>query len=64
MRVQEDNSIMCGYFCTGFIGFMLAGEKSTDYTNLFFPHDLKKKWQYNFILFQKWMKIIPLNIIR
>ena len=41
-RVQEDNSIMCGYFCIGFIDFMLAGKKLTDYTNLFSPHDLKK----------------------
>ena len=41
-RVQEDNSIMCGYFCIGFIDFMLAGKKLTDYTNLFFPYDFKK----------------------
>ena len=41
-RVQEDNSIMCGYFCIGFIDFMLAGKKLTDYANLFFPHYLKK----------------------
>ena len=41
-RVQGDNSIMCGYFCRGFIDFMLAGKKLTDYTNLFSPHDLKK----------------------
>ena len=41
-RLQEDNSIMCGYFCIGFINFMLAGKKLTDYTNLFSPHDLKK----------------------
>ena len=41
-RVQEDNSIICGYFCIGFIDFMLAGKKLTDYTNLFSPHDLKK----------------------
>ena len=33
---------MCGYFCIGFIDFMLAGKKLTDYTNLFCPHDLKK----------------------
>ena len=38
-RVQEDNSIMCGYFCIGFIDFMLAGRKLTDYTNLFSPHN-------------------------
>ena len=42
-RVQEDNSIMCGYFCIGFIDFMLAGKKLTNYTNLFSSHDLKKK---------------------
>ena len=42
-RVQEDNSIMCGYFCTGFVDFMLAGKKLTDYTNLFSLHDLKKR---------------------
>ena len=41
-RVQENDSIMCGYFCIGFIDFMLAGKKLTDYTNLFFPYDFKK----------------------
>ena len=41
-RVQEKDSIMCGYFCIGFIDFMLAGKKLTDYTNLFSPHDFKK----------------------
>ena len=41
-RIQEDNLIMCGYFCIGFIDFMLAGKKLTDYTNLFSPYDLKK----------------------
>ena len=33
---------MCGYFYIGFIDFMLAGKKLTDYTNLFSPHDFKK----------------------
>ena len=34
---------MCGgYFCIGFIGFMLAGKKLTDYANLFSPYDFKK----------------------
>ena len=33
---------MCGYFCTGFIDFMLAGKKLTGYTNLFSPHDFLK----------------------
>ena len=41
-RLQENNSIICGYFCIGFINFMLAGKKLTDCANLFSPYDLKK----------------------
>ena len=41
-RVQANDSVMCGYFCTGFIDFMLAGKKLTDFTNTFSPHDFKK----------------------
>ena len=36
---------MCGYFCIGFIDFMLAGKKLTDYTNLFSPYDFNKNDQ-------------------
>ena len=38
-RRQAYDSIMCGYFCMGFINFMLAGKKLTDYINLFSPHN-------------------------
>ena len=41
-RVQVNDSIMCGYFCIGFIDFMLADQKLTDYTSLFCPYDFKK----------------------
>ena len=41
-RVQANNSIMCGYFCIGFIDFMLAGKKLLDFTRLFSPYDFKK----------------------
>ena len=41
-RVQANNSIMCGYFCIGFIDFMLAGKKLNDFTSLFSPHDFEK----------------------
>ena len=34
---------MCGYFYIGFIDFMLAGKKLTDYNSLFSPHDFKEK---------------------
>ena len=33
---------MCGYFCIGFIYFMLKGESILDYTNLFSPKEYKK----------------------
>ena len=38
-RVQANNSVMCGYFCIGFIDFMLAGKKLTDFFSLFSLHD-------------------------
>ena len=41
-RVQANNSIMCGYFCIGFIDFMLAGKKLTDFFSLFSLHDFLK----------------------
>ena len=40
--VQADNSIICGYFCIGFIDFMLAGKKMTDFSSMFSPYDFKK----------------------
>ena len=33
---------MCGYFCTGFIDFMLADKKLTDFMSMFSPHDFEK----------------------
>ena len=38
-RMQAYDSIMCGYFCIGFIDFMLKGESLLEYTNLFFPNE-------------------------
>ena len=34
---------MCGYFCIGFIDFMVAGRTLTDFSNLFSPNNFKKK---------------------
>ena len=36
-RIRENDSIMCGYFCIGFIGFMFASKTLIDYTSLFSP---------------------------
>ena len=43
IRIQANNSIMCGYFCTGFIDFMFAGRSLIDFSSLFSPYDFKKK---------------------
>ena len=40
--IHADNSIMCGYFCIGFIDFMFAEKSLIDFTSLFSPYDLKK----------------------
>ena len=34
-RIEAYDSIMCRYFCIGFINIMLAGKTLTDFTNLF-----------------------------
>ena len=41
-RIQADNSIMCGYFCIGFIDFMVAVRSLIDFTSLFSPSNFKK----------------------
>ena len=41
-RLQAYDSIMCGYFCIGFIDFMLKGNNLTDFTNIFSPNNFKK----------------------
>ena len=41
-RVQANNSVMCWFFCIGFIDFMLAGKKLTDFTCFSSPYDFKK----------------------
>ena len=44
-RIQAYDSVMCGYFCIGFIDSMLKmlkGKRLTEFTNLFLPNDFKK----------------------
>ena len=38
-RIQAYDSIMCGYFCIGFINFMFNGKSLIDYTSLFSPNN-------------------------
>ena len=41
-RIQVYGSIMCGYFCTGFTDFILAGKYLTEFTNIFSRNNFKK----------------------
>ena len=41
-RIKAYDSVMCGYFCIGFIDFIFKGNSLTDFTNLFLPNDFKK----------------------
>ena len=40
-RIQAYRSVMCGYFCIGFIDFVHAGKTLKDFTNLFSPNNFK-----------------------
>ena len=48
-RIQAYDSIMCGYFCIGFVDFMLAKETLTEFTNLFSPNNFNNKIKYYFV---------------
>ena len=37
-RIQDNNSIMCHYFCILFIEYMLNDKTLIDFTNLFSPN--------------------------
>ena len=41
-RIKAYDSITCGYFCIGFIDFILKGKSLLENINLFFPHDYEK----------------------
>ena len=41
-RVKANDSILCGYFCTGFINFMQKGKSFLDYANLLSPNEYEK----------------------
>ena len=41
-RIQGYDSVMCGYFCIGFIDFMFKGKTLNEFTNLFSPNNFKK----------------------
>ena len=44
-RIQANDSVICVYFCIGFIDFMLAGKILIEYTGLFSPDDFNNNDQ-------------------
>ena len=41
-RIQANYSVMCGYFCIGFIDFVLKVKSLLDYANLFSSNEYEK----------------------
>ena len=41
-RIQNDDSIWCGFYCIVFIHYMIAGKTLLDYTNFFSPNYYKR----------------------
>ena len=41
-RVQAYDSVMCGYFCIGFIDFMIKGKTLTEFTKFFLLNNFEK----------------------
>ena len=40
--IQNNRSIVCGFYCIAFIEYMLTGKTLLDYTSLLSPNDFKK----------------------
>ena len=53
---------MCGYFCTGFIDFIIADKKLTDFTGMFSPRDFAKKMTVSFLVILKMNGINRTNL--
>ena len=65
-RIQADDLIMCGYFCIGFIDFMLKGKSLLNYTNLFSPSNYEKNYKIMLKYFEKlkrWQNCIALFVV-
>ena len=40
--MQDNYSVMCGFYCIAFIKYMLVGKSLLDYTDMVSPNDYKK----------------------
>ena len=61
--VQWNNSIMCEYFCIGFINFISERKMLIDYTGLFSPYSFKEKRLLFLYLFKEWINSVLLKVL-
>ena len=52
--MQDDDSVMYGFYCVAFIEYLIAGKTLLVYTNLFSPNDYQKNDNiiYKFFLYK------------
>ena len=50
-RIQNNESIICRFYCIAFLEYMLSGKTLLDYTNSFFFKWLQKDLQNNIWIF-------------
>ena len=43
-RIQDDDSVICGFYCIAFIEYMIAEKALLDYTKIVFRNGYKKKY--------------------
>ena len=61
-RTQDDDSIMCGFYCIAFIESMLAGKALLDYITLFSPNDYKQNDQIKYRYFKDKMSSLEFRL--
>ena len=59
--MQAYDSIMCAYFCIGFVDLMLKDKSLLDYINLFSPNNQEKNDKIFFKIFLITKKIKKLD---
>ena len=55
-RIQENESIMCGFYCVTFIGYMFSRKTLSDCTNLFSSNDYKR-------MANSYINILKMNMV-
>ena len=64
--IQAYDSTRCGYFCIGFIDFMLKSKSLLEYRNLFSPNEYRKNDEVilKYLQYLNKLKCIPLQCLQ